>query len=737
MTTPDPIRRRTCRLPVIPLLLAAALLSATPVWAAAPGDLQLPEPADQQDTKDAADEQAIKRFHAAAEAGDVERLREMLPAFVPIVPPMLEALRKEGNAPLANRALSIDTVNAKGDTALDLAFQGDHVPAFRLLLSAGANLRYLRKKGFDAIHRAPMHRRPGCLAVLLDAGVDVDKRDWAGSTPLYWAGRGDDLKSAKLLIAKGADVNAAADDGTTPLFGAVTDNSIGVAKYLIEQGADVNHMTNRGNTPLHSAASGGLKDFVVLLLEKGADPRIPNSHGNTPLDAAKTKKHAELVKLLEDHVAKQPDMPAELPRSLLIAVAKDDLRGAEALLHLGMNANQTISNGQTPLHAAVSADMVKLLVKHDADVNARDKGGATPLALAARTKREDVVRELLNAKADPNLPDNDGYAPLHRAGTAAIGKLLIEGGADLMALGGEDNTPLHFVGSDVELARVLIDAGAEVDAVNARNRTPLQVAAYINSRKRYDVMKLLLESGADPNREDENGQTPVHRMLDLYHPRKAKLLLEFGAKNDIFVASLIGDTQFIEAELKRDPSLVRTHDPSGNTALGVAAAANQIEVVKLLLDAGAPVDIRDNYGDTPLAKAAMRGKVDVMRLLIDRGAAVNASNGFGGSPLMSAAFFGSHRAVDLLLKKGAHPDIARNTGKTALHMAAERDHDRVVTLLLEHGASAGQRDRHGLTARELAEKSNAKKSLAAFEKFEQKQDEDQAKEPQSQPVDQS
>ena len=187
--------------------------------------------------------------------------------------------------------------------------------------------------------------------------------------------------------------------------------------------------------------------------------------------------------------------------------------------------------------------------------------------------------------------------------------------------------------------------------------TPLYYAA-MNGHK--NVVKLLLNKGADPNKANMGGESPLLYAAQNRHIDVAKLLIEGGA----------------------DPN--KTSE-CGKTPLFHAAKNEYKEMVEVLLDAGSdPNMAEDNYGSIPLHMAAMKGRKRVAKLLLERGSEVN---GFGGrlriTPLTLAAKNNQIEVAKLLLASGADPNIADNTDRTPLGWATYHGYKDMVKLLLD------------------------------------------------------
>ena len=403
-------------------------------------------------------------------------------------------------------------------------------------------------------------------------------------------------------------------------------------------------------TELHEFTRYEGAGYIEAGLMRGGDPNARDEQGHTPLHVTAT-------------------------------ASDDNTGGTRELLEAGSDPSATNVHGIQPLHyAALSSNpnIIHMLVLGGADLAATDDAGATALHYAAGTYRPRTVNWLLRAGADPKAEDAHGRtardyilegwkfepypgqtnpgaaagavaaagAARGRPGLLASGLLLAFGA--LMSDGRREDarrrTLTHLVhaerpgwqpddpvsfepydsqiltaaeNGDVDGVRKLLDAGNRVDPHDERHVGALALAA----AGQNDMVKFLLEAGAEIDRTTRNGRTALHRAVDKDH----------------------------------------------------------LESAEILLDAGANPGARDDSHNTPLHYAARDGRQDIVLMLLQRGAKVNALNTTHNTPLHLSAANGHPEPTKTLLDWGAKPELVNIHGHTALMLAthgAKRDKDR-------------------------------------------------------------
>ena len=452
---------------------------------------------------------------------------------------------------------------------------------------------------------------------------------WESCTPLWLAVRKGHVKVVKLLLESGANVDTQDRDGTTVLHFAVEKEQDKVVQVLLESGVNVNGQHKDGRTALHFAVEKGQEKFVQLLLECGANVDAEDKDGKTVLYSAVEKGCPVIV----EHVLKRcPDVNNKSNRSALnVAVHGIDIENGkivENLLQYGFTLSPEDVNNCKLLCVAVQGGYLKIveeLLKYGVDVNKLQKspygGNYMPLHFASKYKQEEVAKLLMSYGADVNAKDETGKPPIFYAIENAdlkITKLLLTNKANI-----KDNPVLLNVtvsNGCTEIVKVLLEHGADVNTSDKCGRTALHFTAVdkrggffgVRRDRDPDVMgetaKLLLSRGANVNAQTEKGATTLHAACGKGYVKVVKTLLQYNAN-------------------------VNCTDKTDVTPLHIASHNGRIEIVKILLKFGASIDSKDKYGTTALHLASEGRHEKIVRALLKYGSDINIMGDRNRTPL--------------------------------------------------------------------------------------------------------
>lgn len=501
-------------------------------------------------------------------------------------------------------------------------------------------------------------------------------------------------------------LDAHAEDGPRPaIFTAIVRNSTEKVQAAIASGADMNAVWKK-ETPLCYALSYGKRWEVAKVLIQS--PRVNIDKRGTKVDG----------------------FGNEWERTPLLIAAE---------------------NGQT--------ELVDLLLKKGADINARDRTNDSPLSqgnsaliLAAAMNHLDTVQLLLAQAKKP----------------------------DVLLREREGKTAFWFAveNENLEMVKLLYSHGSKV---NLPDKTGASVLTTTVLHKKYDVLDFLVSKGADINKTDNNGFTPLMAAIGWKNKNQAVVLkylekfLTFKPKlnhlsaddSALHGAAFLGFVEAIGLLLDNGATINLLSSANGRTALYVAAISKNIAAAKYLISRGAKMEIQDKAGYTPLTAAVIVTDPEMVQALIEEGAVVNArSSASNLTPLVMAAgnpdpfkhksyikimnilldnkadidFAASdgrtaliaaamcadqkqaYEKVSLLLERGAKPDMVKHGGETALMLAAGRGNEKVAELLIDKGAEVNLKNGAGESAMSYAKRSGKNAIISLLESKGARQD---------------
>ena len=556
---------------------------------------------------------------------------------------------------------------------------------------------------------AAMRGDRDAVRTLLKQGADVSAAQGDGMTALHHAAERGDVAMVEMLVYAGANVGATTRIGQyTPLHIASQSGSAAVVRALLKAGATATaRTTTTGVTPLHLAASSGNAEVVNLLLDAGADANAKDADwGQTPLIYAAALNRADAIKALLAHKA-DPSITTKT-----IDIAKQGALDRAATERQRKVLEASVVKGERPTASQVQAAM-------------------------------HASRELFASGTVPPPDTKEGAAANDRGGAGSNQNFDPEEINPPVATKGGLTALLHAARQGyIEAARALLDGGANINQPGAGDATTPLLMAAINGQ--FDMAMFLIEHKANPNLiAAGNGVAPLWAAVNTQwqprtrFPQPQEMEQQKATYLDVMKALL---------DAGADPNArARTHpwylvysgcgnrncglaDTSGSTAFWRAAYATDVDAMRLLVKYGAdpniptvapPVPIRRGAANAPPpgaggpvapTAAANQQKYDAPPIPpggpgafpIHAAAGVEYGEGFAGNAHRHAPDGWMPSIKYLVEELGADVNARDNDGYTPLHHAAARGDNDMILYLVSKGADVTAVARSGQTTADMA-----------------------------------
>ncbi|MCW5556735.1 MAG: ankyrin repeat domain-containing protein [Verrucomicrobiae bacterium] len=516
------------------------------------------------------------------------------------------------------------------------------------------------------------------------AGTGTDA--WA----LFCACISGDLETVKRLLAKDPSLARCHYHYRKPLYFAVRENRLEIAALLLEHDPDPFGLAVNDSL-LEITRDRGYPEMERLLESKFAD-RFDASPRGEPLAAA-IREHdlAKLRALLDasPELLHAGDQRSNQP--IHWAVMTRQLEFVDELLKRGANLNARRCDGARPIHLTNGdyhfrgwRDVPKDWPTTPAEVYQHlvRRGADVDLGMACATGDLERVRELLDR--DPSLVNRvSDYGSYYLGCGAPIKNAAARG--------------------HLEVVRLLLERGADPnlpeEGIAPRGHALYSAAA----NGHYEIAKLLLEHGAHPNVEVESSADTLSRVISNGDQRMLELLCSHGAARAVPLLAHDNDLPTAAAVFAANPALADAPDALGSASSEAfvrlmlrhapdlprrITVAKSREVTELLFRQGMDPNRPDWLGITQLHGFARTGDVENAAIFLDHGADLHARDeDICSTPLGWAAKFGQKPMVEFLLERGAKPNRPDDPPwATPLAWATRRGHPEIVGVLKRHDA---------------------------------------------------
>jgi ankyrin repeat protein len=423
--------------------------------------------------------------------------------------------------------------------------------------------------------------------------------------------------------------------------------------------------TFRDRQRVFEAARAGDVEAIRRAFAAGFDPATPDSDGRTVHQIAKERRHEAIEVLVRDLQGgkTRPDDEMQAIQAIMRAAQSGDLDALRAGLDAHPEWIDALGGGfekATALHLAVLRNQhaaTRLLIERGADLNCRDfPDNAAPLHFAALYGDLETIRLLVEAGADI-----DGHGDDHAVGVLGWATCFVdvrqEVATYLLDHGAKLNLWTAIALDRVDELRAMVTRDRSLLAArmtrNQHRCTPLHHAVRKN---RPRIAQLLLELGADPNDRDATGATALTTASDVgADPGIVAALLAAGLTPDLLTVVNMARYSEAEAMLRDDPSRIGP-DGRDTIALHIAVSKRNLASIRWLLAHGIDVNAKRTMWDlnhTALHMTIESGAIEIARLLLDAGADPNVRDDrHHATALGWAEFFGRADMAELIRGKG-------------------------------------------------------------------------------------
>lgn len=392
---------------------------------------------------------------------------------------------------------------------------------------------------------------------------------------------------------------------------------------------------------------------------------------------------------------------------------------------------------------------MKKYIQDGVDLNKKDEGGDLPLTLAAIYNQYEAVKLLLENGANVNKKAGYGRTALMQADSVKVIELLLKSGADMELIddAGDNALLLASEKCNIKKAEILLKNGMDINQKNNSGQTPLMKVVlnpFTKERNKLEFIKMLLKEKADVNLRDKEDKTIYIISKERSLNNISKLLLEFGAKEEIYSLDPGGLVQALMNKEYEQAKIMIKNGVEVNFISGefspLMCSIKNVEIMKLLLEKGADVNLANKMNMTALTMAVMYNKADAVKLLIENNADVNVVSTLNDqTPLMFALQNKNNAIIKMLKEKVADINAKDSYGNTALlqaitidsvnmkeikyliantnqinefndlgmsplFKAVGLDHIELVKYLLENGADINQKNYKGVDVLTIARK---------------------------------
>jgi len=633
----------------------------------------------------------------------------------------------------------VSATDSDGETALFKAIEDDNTELVKKLINIGSEISGKDADENSIYHIAVRKKNIEVLNLLQPSANELKLENANDETPLSLALLSNDIELLKSLTAQIDLTDFQYQEGTL-LHYAVKEGKKELVEYLVNRNNSLIGLKDNQNRTALEIGLERPKSLIhmeiaeYLILQGSPEPKaselyyffrvVDRNNGNLDfgggsraLHLAAESNHLGTAKLLLRSYPINIDIRDEYGSTpLLYAIKRGHESMAELLLEEGASVNIQDSNGLGPVHYAIRLEngiqLCKMLSEYGMSFLHQDNLGNTALHIAIQYNLgDDKIRYLLENGTDPNVRNKQGNTPLLEAiMREQKGSItLLRGVSDLFAQNQQNLSPVSVILSmDLEWVDWFFGSD-DINASDFQGNSILHYAASFTGRElSNDKINLLVNKGAQLNRRNAAGDSPLHAAVKASYWNTANLLVNLGSNlylmnNENFSPLLLAfekGSDFTQSMLTGETPILELPDNQGNTPLLIAIGEGYKNIATLLINLGANGNQSNYRGINALLASIEKGYLNLFHLLLDRGADINQGDNNGDSALhylVKDSILFNRELGELLIDQGLNVNSPNADGQTAMHYSVLYNSTAALAFLIDTGGNIEATDKNGFT----------------------------------------
>ena len=537
----------------------------------------------------------------------------------------------------------------------------------------------------------------------IEKGIDINKKDEKGRSILFMLSAKRKIDAIRILIKNNVKIDIEDKFGRTVLDEAALRSDGIMLRFFLDNGFDINRKNSSGRTIFQDVALEGNYKIFQILMNNRPDFNIKDSYGKTVLFDAVEGADINILKDVVNNVDSLNIIDENYQTALFKAVLKENIEIPKLLIVHGINVNFLDKDGQnvlfnTILQGSKNIPIIELLMKKDINMNIVDNNNKNVLdeLLYVHDLQKNTSKEL-EGKYKLITPEKE-YLPL--------ALMFINNGLDIDKIHEDGKTTLQIEIENKNFANVefLVNCGADLNVVDENDKNIIY-KEILKGYSNYQMIDFLVSKGASLEAKDLDEKTIFDDIIEIIAITKG-----FKKVNPV-LAAFIKENEKYDVLLKK----ILTYRPNieaqrldGKNILFDLVTYNDFETLKMIINYGVNLNIKDKRGSTPLMYMVEEGLkikdkkereffIERLVYFLKYRVSVDIQDVDGRTVLHKAVIANDLTVVEKLLTKKADLTITDIHGRTALHHTQWHGNYKIARWLIAAGADMNQLDNSGFT----------------------------------------